>query len=188
MFLPRGNGGEALCSQEIFEWVKSQTNVFWAKLPHERVRSGKSEHARERFVHAKVYRFFQVQPKREIRDLPTGALGDELVAAAEREAREDALEVVSRARDLLPYGVTVRVELERGRATGRILGTATGEGSDLIVLGARGRTLRGDRFLQGSTADRIIENAHCAVLVAREVTPAERITPTNGELTVGAAR
>jgi len=66
VFLPRGNGGEALCSQEIFEWVKSQPNVFWAKLPHERVRSGKSEQARERLVHAKVYRFFQPQPKREL--------------------------------------------------------------------------------------------------------------------------
>ena len=66
VFLPKGNGGEVLCSQELFEWVKSQPKVFWASLPHERVRSGKSEHARERFVHAKVYRFFQAQPKREI--------------------------------------------------------------------------------------------------------------------------
>ncbi len=37
----------------------------------------------------------------------------------------------------------------------------------MIVLGARGRTLHGDRFLQGSNSDRVIENAHCAVLVAR---------------------
>lgn len=66
VFLPRGNTGEALCSQDIFEWVSRQPSVSWAKLPQERVRGGKSEKARERFVHAKVYRFFQPQPKREI--------------------------------------------------------------------------------------------------------------------------
>ncbi len=66
VFLPRGNGGEALCSSKIFEWVRKQPNVFWAKLPRERVRGGKSENASERFVHAKVYRFFQSHPKREI--------------------------------------------------------------------------------------------------------------------------
>ena len=66
VFLPRGNGGEVLCSQDIFASVNERPGVFWGKLPNERVRSGRSDHARERVVHAKVYRFFQVQPKREI--------------------------------------------------------------------------------------------------------------------------
>src|SRR5581483_3765355 len=64
--LPRADTGEVLCSKEVFEWVRGQQNVSWARLPQERVRGGKSEQARARFVHAKVYRFFQPQPKREI--------------------------------------------------------------------------------------------------------------------------
>jgi hypothetical protein len=66
VFLPRAHTGEALCSPEIYEWVRSQQNVTWAKLPHELLRGGKSKEARPRMVHAKVYRFFREQPKREI--------------------------------------------------------------------------------------------------------------------------
>ena len=66
VFLPRGTSGEVLCSQDIFEWVSTQPHVFWSKLPQDRIRGGKNEKARERFVHAKVYRFFRPQPKREI--------------------------------------------------------------------------------------------------------------------------
>lgn len=130
-----------------------------------------------------------VQPKHDLPDVPAGALTDELVAAAEREERQDGIDVLSHVRDLLlPAGIETRISLERGRATERILATAKAEGSDLIVLGARGRTLRGDRFLQGSTADRIIENAHCAVLVGRAKKPAEIGAPSNGKVAVGAGR
>ena len=123
------------------------------------------------------------QPTRAPRDLPSEIWTDELVAAAEREERQEGIEVLSAVRDLLlPSGISVRITLERGRATERILATAAAEGSDLIVLGARGRTLRGDRFLQGSTADRILESAHCAVLVARAKKAAETKKPTNGKV------
>lgn len=66
VFLPRGNSGEALCSQEIYEWVRSLQNVNWACMPPGILRGGKSENARQRMVHAKVYRFFTQQPKREL--------------------------------------------------------------------------------------------------------------------------
>jgi hypothetical protein len=66
VYLPRAHTGEVLCSKEIFEWIGDQLSVTWGKLPQERVRGGKSELARDRLVHAKVYRFFQPQPKREI--------------------------------------------------------------------------------------------------------------------------
>ena len=66
VFLPRATSGEALCSQGIFEWVSAQPHVCWAKLPQDRVRGGKSKNARERFVHAKICRFFRPRPKREI--------------------------------------------------------------------------------------------------------------------------
>lgn len=66
LFLPRANTGEALCSRELYEWVRGLPNVNWARMPQELLRGGKSENARQRMVHAKVYRFFAQQPKREI--------------------------------------------------------------------------------------------------------------------------
>jgi hypothetical protein len=66
VFLPRAHTGEALCSREIYEWVRGLPNVTWARLPQELLRGGKSEDARQRTVHAKVYRFFKPQPRREI--------------------------------------------------------------------------------------------------------------------------
>jgi len=66
VFLPRAHTGEALCSREIYEWVRGLPDVAWARLPQELLRGGKSEDARQRTVHAKVYRFFTPQPKREI--------------------------------------------------------------------------------------------------------------------------
>lgn len=129
-----------------------------------------------------------VQPKKDLPELPPGMLTDELIQAAERESRERGIEILSHARDLLlPAGVRSRLTIEHGHPTERILATARGEGTDLIVLGARGGTLRGDRFLQGSTADRILENAHCAVLVARARKPAKARKPANGKVAVGAA-
>lgn len=92
---------------------------------------------------------------------------EQLQATVERSDREDALDILSRAGKLLPPGISVRMELERGRPSERILEVAAGSGSDLIVVGARGVALRGEGFLQGSTADHLLESAHCAVLVAR---------------------
>jgi hypothetical protein len=66
VFLPRKDTGEALCSPELFEWMRSQPGVSWGRLPKELLRRGKGEEVRQRFVHAKVYRFFTPQPKREI--------------------------------------------------------------------------------------------------------------------------
>lgn len=65
VFLPRKDTGEALCSAELFEWVRSLADVSWGKLPKEVTRGGKSESVKSRSVHAKVYRFFQPSPKRE---------------------------------------------------------------------------------------------------------------------------
>jgi hypothetical protein len=66
VFLPKAETGEALCSKEIFEWVKSQPGVSWARLPKDVTRGGKAENAKARMVHAKVYRFFSAHAKREI--------------------------------------------------------------------------------------------------------------------------
>jgi len=66
VFLPTKESGDALCSREVFDWVRRQDGVSWGRLPQELLRGGKSKDARQRMVHAKVYRFFTPQPKREI--------------------------------------------------------------------------------------------------------------------------
>lgn len=66
VFLPRKDTGEALCDGPFYEWVRDQAGVTWSHLPKDLLRRGKSDDARSRFVHAKVYRFFSANPKREI--------------------------------------------------------------------------------------------------------------------------
>lgn len=65
MFLPKKDTGEALCSSELYEWVRAQPNVSWGSLPKAVTRGGKSDDIKPRTVHAKVYRFFLANPKRE---------------------------------------------------------------------------------------------------------------------------
>lgn len=74
VFLPRANTGAALCSQAIYEWVRGLPNVTWARLPQGLLRGGKSEDARQRTVHAKVYRFFTQKPKRAREILFVGSM------------------------------------------------------------------------------------------------------------------
>lgn len=66
VFLPRSSAGEALCRPELYEAVRARPNVQWGRLPDSLLRLGKSSDAGQRFVHAKIYRFFTQNPKREI--------------------------------------------------------------------------------------------------------------------------
>jgi hypothetical protein len=66
VFLPRNDKGQALVAPKVYDWVREQDVVSWSKLPQDLLRRGKREDVRDRFVHAKVYRFFSAQPKREI--------------------------------------------------------------------------------------------------------------------------
>jgi hypothetical protein len=66
VFLPRNDAGEALCSEDLYDWVEAQGKVRWGSLPKDLLRRGKDKDVKERFVHAKVYRFFSSQPKREV--------------------------------------------------------------------------------------------------------------------------
>lgn len=66
IFLPRNERGEVQCNKNIFESISALENVKWGRLPRELLRLGKSEDAGERYVHAKVYRFFSKKPKREV--------------------------------------------------------------------------------------------------------------------------
>ena len=66
VLLPRASTGEALCRKELYEDVGSLPNTAWGQLPKEFLRLGRANDAGERFVHAKLYRFFTQKPKREI--------------------------------------------------------------------------------------------------------------------------
>lgn len=65
VFLPRNEAGEALCDARMYRWLQSQPTCCWGRLPAAITRHGQQRDATERFVHAKVYRFFSLKPKRE---------------------------------------------------------------------------------------------------------------------------
>lgn len=67
VFLPRNDRGEALCSEELHRWVRTQKHIHWGMLPGDLMRLGKAEDVKYRSVHAKVYRFFE--PKRGGREV-----------------------------------------------------------------------------------------------------------------------
>ena len=66
VLLPLKDDGETGCSEEIFEWIREQPRVSWGSLPRDILQRGKRKDVKERFVHAKVYRFFKQHPKKEI--------------------------------------------------------------------------------------------------------------------------
>lgn len=61
VFLPRGAAGEALCSEHYWKELR-ELGASWAELPDEAVRLAKGT---SRFVHAKVYRFFDTSDRRQ---------------------------------------------------------------------------------------------------------------------------
>lgn len=66
VFLPQSAGGNGLCRRELYESVRALPGVHWGRLHHDVLRLGRSDDAGQRFVHAKIYRFFTQNPKREI--------------------------------------------------------------------------------------------------------------------------
>jgi hypothetical protein len=59
VFLPQDDKGAALCSGELFEWVKAQPIVAWGLMPKDLRRMGAGSDVKARTVHAKIYRFFE---------------------------------------------------------------------------------------------------------------------------------
>jgi hypothetical protein len=66
VFLPQSAGGDGLCRPELYESVRALPGVHWGRLHHDILRLSRSDDAGQRFVHAKIYRFFTQNPKREI--------------------------------------------------------------------------------------------------------------------------
>jgi hypothetical protein len=66
VLLPRARDGKAACRPDLYDAIRRLPNVRWGRLPSSFSRRGKTEGADERFVHAKLYRFFTQKPKQEI--------------------------------------------------------------------------------------------------------------------------
>ena len=64
--LPIGPDGKALCRRALFDGVRRLPNTRWGRLPADLLRSGASEAAAPRRVHAKVYRLFSESPRYEV--------------------------------------------------------------------------------------------------------------------------
>jgi hypothetical protein len=61
IFLPRGMTGEALCSQQYWEAIQA-AGAIWGTLPRDVVKLSRDT---DRFVHAKVFRFFDPGDRRQ---------------------------------------------------------------------------------------------------------------------------
>jgi hypothetical protein len=66
VLLPHSRSGEVACSEETYDAVRKLRDVRWARLPASMQTAGKPAGGGERFVHAKLYRFFNQKPKREL--------------------------------------------------------------------------------------------------------------------------
>jgi hypothetical protein len=66
IFLPRTRSGEAAVNEKLFNSIRKRAEIEWARLPEGLLRLGKTKDSANRFVHAKIYRFFTQKPKREL--------------------------------------------------------------------------------------------------------------------------
>ena len=62
--------------------------------------------------------------------------------------------------------ISISQEILRGHAADQLVRAADARGADLLVIGHTGHS-RLHNMLLGSTADRVVEHAHCPVLVVR---------------------
>jgi nucleotide-binding universal stress UspA family protein len=76
-------------------------------------------------------------------------------------------------------GLEVRIRLGEGRAASVIVDAARETGAELIILGARGHGAIESAFL-GSVSAEVVDQAPCAVLVARHPTAARILIGTDG--------
>ncbi len=87
----------------------------------------------------------------------------------ERKHSEQLLTDTVRKLQEAGVGPTVEAELEVGDPADLILAAAEAQDSDLIIIGSRGLNAA-QRFLMGSVSTKVVQHAHCAVLVAHPKT------------------
>jgi nucleotide-binding universal stress UspA family protein len=89
----------------------------------------------------------------------------QMIEEGRREARAAGAEAARRAGE---RGLHVAVHIDEGPVVGRILGRAEAENADVLVLGTHGRAGLA-RFLMGSVAERLVEEATRPVVTVRPV-------------------
>lgn len=108
----------------------------------------------------------------------------ESLAALERDAREQIAEDLAKAKSRL-HG-PVETASRRGRAASEIVREAERTGSDLIVMGSRGRGPLATMLL-GSVAAEVVDRAPCPVLVARLPVARKIVVADDGSAPAAAA-
>lgn len=95
-----------------------------------------------------------------------GSLG--VVTSITYEREEEAKRILESAKEYLASkGVEVKATyLPQGDPADQILQTAEKENYDLIIMGSRGLSPF-DRLLLGSVSRKVVDHAHCSVLIAR---------------------
>ncbi len=73
----------------------------------------------------------------------------------------------------VPASITLKTEVRIGKASAKIIEAAQASSADLIVIGTHGYTGI-KHFLLGSTAERVVRDSHCSVLVVHESDKAPR--------------
>jgi nucleotide-binding universal stress UspA family protein len=96
---------------------------------------------------------------------PEGSLGLSKELTEDEEAASRA--VAEHARDRLGLELS-QIFVERGSTYAEIVRRAESWGADYIAVGSHGRTGL-SRVVLGSVAERVVNHAHCSVLVARPV-------------------
>lgn len=66
VFLPKNAEGAARIKAAMYKQVRQLDGVEWGTLPAAITQRGTSKSAGQRYVHAKVYRFYSLSPKREV--------------------------------------------------------------------------------------------------------------------------
>ncbi|MEW6688724.1 MAG: hypothetical protein AB1452_06485 [Pseudomonadota bacterium] len=65
VLLPKDAQGQVMCRDSQYEAVRSIPGISWARLPTQVTKLSSREGSPQRFVHAKVYRFFHRSPAKE---------------------------------------------------------------------------------------------------------------------------
>jgi nucleotide-binding universal stress UspA family protein len=90
----------------------------------------------------------------------------ELIMEIEGRAKEAMESLENSVRERLDR-LTVHTEITSGRAFIEILENARVWDADLIVMGARGVATSLEEVVMGSTAERVLKEAECSVLVVK---------------------
>lgn len=113
-----------------------------------------------------ILRMIHATPPLQMGSIYTGPVGvpAKVLTEIHDRAKVTSLQALGILKDRHCSGVTVELEARPGVALDVVLEEASQFGADLVVMAASGRS-RVARFFVGSTADRVIRQAECPVLV-----------------------